>query len=472
MDGSPANPRLRRSGGTPAPAPVAPPGGGSPQGRTPARRPETYELSPRPWRRAAAACRGALELPFWFSWGLVVVMAAMLPAFLFGKYVGKQHNGSSPHDADADNLSCGGNQSCGSMGALARLSEERLRDIASNLRALQGLSQVVVKADDTYEEVYHRQLIRQDLDDVEPGAHDWNSFVVEARASGPDFLEGKECLRDAVANMHRLIRRAPDYLRSLLHHLREDDAEEASWYLAKVVKLVDTIKESMERAAAKFGEVDSSVGGMARDALENEQHLHQRASKLIGEARALAEGRPARSGSWGREANVALYGCQLGKTIASLEDCKLGCVGHDSGSCTQISYYKTAPRNNCYFHCESATRGPYDEADVFSLEKAPDQVAVDIHRREEVGLRAEQLRGRWQQVQGPLGEVTRLVRRFRLATMDLRKSLEDVRFASSDLQAAVAGPSGDRHLRLLERRVGDLVDSIEDFGDSLAPLRL
>jgi len=183
------------------------------------------------------------------------------------------------------------------MPALAQLSEERLRDVAANLRVLQGLNQVVVKADDTYEEVYHRQLIRQDLDDVEPGAHDWNSFVVEARASGPVFLEGKEFLRDAVANMHRLIRRAPDYLRSLVHRLREDDAEEASWYLAKVVKLVDTIKESMERAGEKFGEVDSTVGGMSRDALENEQHLSQRASKLIGEARALAEGQPARSGS-------------------------------------------------------------------------------------------------------------------------------------------------------------------------------
>merc|ERR1740122_450509 len=432
-----------------------------------ARRRDAYDLSPSPGARArlAAAAQTCSLHDFCREWrGPLGVLTALLLAFMIGAYCGQQR--AAPADADA-----GGNFSAEPEGAFARLSEERLKNITSNLAMLQGLHKVVVKADDTYEEVYHNQLVRHSLDDVEPDEKDWNSFVLEARTTGPLFLDGKECLRDAVANMHRLSRRAPDYLRSLLRDLKEENAEEASWYLTKVVKLVDSIKESMERAAEKFGEVDSAVGGMSRDARENEQHLEKRASKLIGEAKYLELAPPARSGSWAVEANVALYRCQLGKAQMSLEECKLQCVNHDSGACTQITYYKTSAGNNCYFHCESATRGRYAEADVFALEKAPQQFVVDIARKKEGGLAAEQLQGRWRSVQGPLSEVTNLVRRFRLSTTDLRKSLEEVRFASGDLQSAVDGPSAERHLRSLERLVGDLVESIEDLGGSLAPMR-
>lgn len=439
-------------------------GGGCWTPRTPRREGSPEERKGRaPPHATPVAAAGGLWPPGQPRWGPLGALAALLGAFLFG--FGSHPAGPASADAGA-----GGNVTGDQLEVLAQLSEERLQNITSNLVLLQGLHQVVVRADDTYEEVYHRQLVRYGLGSLEPGEKDWNSFVVEARTTGPVFLEGKECLRDAVANMQRLIRRAPDYLRSLVRYLREDDSEEAGWYLAKVVKLVDTIKENMERAAEKFGRVDVAVGGMSLDARENEQHLEKRASRLMGEARSLAAEPLAHSGSWAREPDMALYGCQLGKAQVPLGECKLQCVNHDSEACTQIAYYKTSTGNNCYFHCESAVKGAYGEADVFVLDTAPEQFVVDIARKNEVGLAAEELQGRWRSVQGPLGEVTHLVRRFRLATTDLRKSLEDVRFASGDLQAAV-GSAAEQRLRLLERRVGDLVNSIEDLGDSLAPLR-
>ncbi|CAK0825172.1 unnamed protein product, partial [Prorocentrum cordatum] len=62
-----------------------------------------------------------------------------------------------------------------------------------------------------------------------------------------------------------------------------------------------------------------------------------------------------------RESDVALYGCQLGKVQASLGDCKLQCVSHESEACTLITYYKTSTSSNCYFHCESAARRAYGD---------------------------------------------------------------------------------------------------------------
>lgn len=394
------------------------------------------------------------------------MVGALAIAFAVGLLFG-QRAGPWPAGASADAESGGG-----PMRAFEAISEERLQAITASLRELQGLHRVVVKADDTYEEVYHKQLVRQ-FHSASPDEQDWNSFVEEARTTGPSFLEGKERLRDAVTNMNRLIRKTPAYLRNLVRYLKEENPEEAIWYLGKVVALVDSIKQSMDLAAARFGEVDGVVGGMARDAKENEIHMEQRASALIGEARQMEGSAPLRTGAWTHLADRVLGGCQLGKLRASLDACKAECAGHDSGACTQISYYKTTSWSNCYLHCASAKHSEsWSEVDVYVLEQGPEQVAGEVARKMEGGAVAGRLQQRWRTVQGPLGEVSHLVRRFRMATSDLRRCLEDVRFASDDLRTAFASPSAASGVRLLERLVGDLAFSIEDLGESLAPLRM
>jgi len=321
-------------------------------------------------------------------------------------------------------------------------------------------------------------LVQHAKDSRDASESDWNGFVQEARLTGPVFLGGKEKLREAVANMQRLIRRAPEYLRSMVQWLSKRDAEEATWYLSKVVKLVDSVHSSMEEAAQKFAEAEATIGGMTRDAKENAEHFETKASTLEGEVKAL-EGTPlANTGRWAKSVNQALYGCQLEKNRASLADCKKQCVEHATGACTQITYYKTATRNNCYMHCESATPSNYKEADTHFLERAPSDLAQDVTLKAQAAVAAVGLTARWRSVQTPLQEVTRLVRRFRGATADLRGSLEDARFATDDLLAAfkpkdqgAEESAADKQLRQLERRVEEVVAAIEDLGDSLAVLR-
>merc|ERR1740122_136575 len=116
--------------------------------RTP-RRPDAYDLSPSPGARArlAAAAQTCSLHDFCREWrGPLGVLTALLLAFMIGACCGQQR--AAPADADA-----GGNFSAEPEGAFARLSEERLKSITSNLAMLQSLHKVVVKADDTYEEV-------------------------------------------------------------------------------------------------------------------------------------------------------------------------------------------------------------------------------------------------------------------------------------------------------------------------------
>merc|ERR1711972_251765 len=92
--------------------------------------------------------------------------------------------------------------------------------------------------------------------------------------------------------------------------------------------------------------------------------------------------------------------------------------------------------------------------------------------KREAGQVASVLRQRWHSVRTPLRDVASLARRFRAATADLRKSLEDVRFATDDLRAVVLTPppaeeEQQRRLRLLERRVGDVIAAVEDLGQAL-----
>lgn len=349
---------------------------------------------------------------------------------------------------------------------------EKFQTITDSVGKLQGLVEVVLKADKTYEEVYHNQLVQPDREARVPEEIDWNNFVQDARVTGPVFLDGKERLRDAVENMHQLIRMAPDFLKSFIQLLRRHEADEANFHLNKVARLIDGIHTSMEGAAEEFGAVDMEIDGMTRDARENEEHLESKASALEGEARALEAAPPARSGKWARTADFALYGCQLEKSRKTMEDCKMRCLGYDSAACSRITYYKTTWRNNCFLHCKSAWVKWYFDADTYTLVRTPADLAADIATKRERGLMVSDLRLRWQAVQRPLREVAQLVRRFRGATSDLRKSIEEVRFAIDDLRVAFSALAGtERQLRLVERRVGDFVAAVVDLGASLAPLR-
>jgi hypothetical protein len=390
------------------------------------------------------------------------VLAIMLGILLFRSTPGA----AKPEDASTES----------GFAMLDKLYEEKLKSIATSVTSLENLGQIVVKADETYEEVYHNKLVQHVKDAPDASEVDWNGFVQEARLTGPVFLAGKEQLREAVANMQRVIRRAPEYLRSMAQWLSKHNADEASWYLGKVVKLVDSVHKSMENAAVQFAQAETTIGGMARDAKENVEHFENKAFNLEGEVKAI-EGTSASTGSWERSLDKALSGCYLEKLRSSLAECKLKCINHTSGSCSQLTYYKTASRNNCYLHCESATSGSYREADIHLLQRAPAQLAQDVTLKTQAAQVAVGLKSRWQTVQSPLREVTRLVRRFRAATADLRGSLEDARFAMDDLLAAfnasAPSPDGftDKHFRLLGRRVEDVVAAIEDLGDSLAILR-
>jgi len=344
--------------------------------------------------------------------------------------------------------------------------------------SLENLAQIVVKADETYEDVYHTQLVQHVRETRDANEVDWTGFVKEARLTGPVFLAGKEKLREAVAHMQRLIRRAPEYLRSMVQWLSKHNAEEASWYLGKVVKLADSVHRSMEEAGEKFANAETTISGMTRDAKENADRFEYKASSLQGEVKALEGTVVTSAGKWTRSVEQALFGCQLEKSRASLAECKLKCVEHATGSCNGFTYYKTASRNNCYLHCETATTSSYREADTYMLERGPLELAQDVTQKTQSAVVAVELTSRWRGVQTPLREVTRLVRRFRAATADLRGSLEDARFATDDLlaafnaspaQASAAGT--DKQIRMLERRVEDVVAAIEDLGDSLAVLR-
>eukprot|EP00747_Dinoflagellata_sp_TGD_P194981 gnl/TRDRNA2_/TRDRNA2_63049_c0_seq1.p1 gnl/TRDRNA2_/TRDRNA2_63049_c0~~gnl/TRDRNA2_/TRDRNA2_63049_c0_seq1.p1 ORF type:complete len:462 (+),score=95.46 gnl/TRDRNA2_/TRDRNA2_63049_c0_seq1:84-1469(+) len=351
--------------------------------------------------------------------------------------------------------------------------DQKLQSVTSRVAKLQGLSQVVMKADETYADVYQEQLVLHDRDATSPEESDWNSFVSEAKVTGPVFLDGKERLRDAVGGMHRLIRRAPEFLFSVVKMLKAEDVEEAGWYLKKMVTLVDSVHGSMEAAASKFAEVDAAVNGMKVDAKENEEHLESKAFRLEGEAAALEAAEPARSGSWTHRKEAALYYCQLEKMRVPLLDCKQKCIGHGTNSCTQLTYYKSASMNNCYLHCGTASIHGYSQADTYVLERAPDEVAMDIAEKRDGSLAAVKIRSRWRSVQGSLQNVTQLAVRFRSATADLRKGLEEVRFASDDLRMAFSAPLVDRQrfLELMERRVSDVAAAISDLGESLAWLR-
>eukprot|EP00929_Paragymnodinium_shiwhaense_P095436 TRINITY_DN56574_c0_g1_i1.p1 TRINITY_DN56574_c0_g1~~TRINITY_DN56574_c0_g1_i1.p1 ORF type:complete len:523 (+),score=137.62 TRINITY_DN56574_c0_g1_i1:105-1673(+) len=354
--------------------------------------------------------------------------------------------------------------------AFDELHGRKLQNIAASVSSLSSLAEVVAKAETTYEEVYHNRLVQHSFEAREPDEISWNSFVLEARGTGPVFLDGKEQLRDAAANLHRLIRRAPEFLKSLVHYLRLKDADEAAWYLDKVIKLVSAVHQSIEGAALKFASVDASVSGMTRDARENEEHLGNKAVRLEDEAKAIEGGPMLYRGSWSRLEDQAMSGCYLDKFDTSLEDCKGKCVEHSSGACTHVTYYKTTMFSKCYLHCASATAGKYRDADSYVLEKAPEELAVDIQKKRQAGQLAVELHNRWRTVQTPLQDVSRLVRRFRSATADLRKSLEEVRYAAGDLKAAFVGQTAQNHQqqRLLERRIGDVVLAIEDLGHSLS----
>jgi len=347
----------------------------------------------------------------------------------------------------------------------------KLDGIAASVASLQGLSEVVVRADETYDEVYHNQLVQSSRSPESSDEQEWNSFVREARQTGPSFLAGKERLRDAVVNLRRLIRRTPDFMKNMMSGLSRKDAEEASWFLRKVVTLAESVHNSMEEAAGKFAEVDVEMDAMARDARENEEHLEGKAMRLTDEAEAL-EG-PVHTGTWTRQADTALWDCYLEKSAASLEECKGACLTHASGSCDRLTYYKTASRHSCYLHCSSSSSGAYSEADTFVLARAPEELAVDVRQKRRAGEAAEKLQLRWRSVRAPLKEVSRLVRRFRSATAELRTGLEEVRFAADDLRAAFESSElsgGELDLRQLERRVGDVLSAVEDVGLTMAPM--
>jgi len=348
---------------------------------------------------------------------------------------------------------------------------DKLKNITASVVMLHGLHRVVIKADETYEDVYHNQLVQQNSPTHQPEELDWNAFVQEARSTGPTFLDGKESLRDGVASMHRLIRRSPEYLRSLVTYLRQGEAEEASWYMSKVVKLVDSVLAGMDKAAEKFAQVASTVEAMSRDAKENVEHLDEKQLQLELEARALESTPSVKSGRWARSQDIALTGCYLDKSRTSLEDCKVRCLSHLTGACSHITFYKTASWSTCYLHCDSARHSFYREADTYALERAPQDLVADAAMKREVGSFVGRLVMRWQNVQTPLKDVTQLVRRFRAATADLRKSLEEVRFAVDDLKALLASPSKEQQLQSFDRRVREMLTAVEDLGDSLAPLR-
>jgi len=375
------------------------------------------------------------------------------------------------------------------LSTLEEVYAQKLESIAASVSSLQGLSEVVVRADTAYEEVYHNQLVRRG--GRQPDEAVWNSFVDEARVTAPVFLEGKEKLRDAVANLHRLIRRAPEFLRNLLHWVAQQNRDEAAWYLDKVIKLVESVHASMEAAAKRFAEVDIAIEGMTHESLENEEHLAAREVQLQDDVTALEDSAsPTSSGSWMRATDQALSGCQLEASRVSLKDCKSKCLQHFSGSCDRFTYYKTAHRSNCYLHCASAVEGNYKEADTYRLERAPRDLAADLVLKRRAGDAASRLKLRWRDVRGPLREVAQLVRRFRAASADLRHCLEEVRFAADDLKAVFmpaaseagitaedssSGRTTSPHeltaMKLLERRVADVIASVEDLGHSLAGLR-
>jgi hypothetical protein len=280
---------------------------------------------------------------------------------------------------------------------LSRLEEtyaRKLHSIATSVSSLQGLSEVVVRADAAYEEVYHNQLVQRG--GREPDEVVWNSFVNEARGTAPVFLEGKEKLRDAVANLHRLIRRAPEFLRNLLHWVARQDGDEAAWYLEKVIKLVESVHTSMEAAAKRFAEVDSAIEGMTHESRENEEHLEAREVQLQDEVTALEDAvSPTSRGWWTRDTDRALSDCRLEASRLPLEDCKSACLQHPSGSCDRFTYYKTARRKSCYLHCASAVEGNYKEADTYRLERAPQDLALELVHKRRDGDAASRLRLRW-----------------------------------------------------------------------------
>uniref|UniRef100_A0A7S4PTA4 Uncharacterized protein n=1 Tax=Alexandrium monilatum TaxID=311494 RepID=A0A7S4PTA4_9DINO len=428
--------------------------------------------SPEASRQPPCSRRGRRWIWQWLRTRVAAAVVVAAVAFLCGLSLGRRQE--PPEQGDGAPGALGVPQ--GATSSFEELYGEKLGNLTAGVRSLQGLSQVVVRAEQTYEEVYHEQLVLHGRGPAGPEEREWDGFVQEARRTGPLFLDGKERLRDAVASMHRLIRRAPELLRSLLHWLGKQDADEATWYLGKVASLVDSVHEGMEGAAEKFAAVDAALDGMTRDARESEEHFESRAARLEGEANALEGSPPTRTGSWTRKAEQALYGCQLERTRTSLEDCKVLCVGHATGSCSHLTYYKTSSRSNCYLHCDPASLGSYREADTYVLERAPEELALDVVRKREAGLVALELRRRWRSVREPLREVARLSRRFRTATADLRKSLEDVRFATNDLKATVQAPlpapeERERRLRLLERRVGEVVAAVNDLSNSLPPVR-
>jgi len=401
------------------------------------------------------------------SWTLLAGAAlgailALAAAFVLGSL----RSGPASLSADEDSSRDSGE-------VFERLYGRKLDGIAASVAALQGLHEVVARADETYDEVYHNQLVQSSRAPESPDEQDWNSFVREARHTGPAFLAGKEKLRDAVVNLHRLIRRTPDFMKHMVSGISRKDAEEASWFLRKVVTLAESVHSSMEAAAEKFAEVDMSMDAMTRDARENEEHLEGKALRLTDEAEALEGSPPVRTGSWTRQAETGLWGCALEKSTASLEACKEACLSHASGSCDRLTYYKTAVRRRCYLHCSSASPGEYREADTFILARAPQELAVDAAQKRRAGEAAGHLQLRWRSVGAPLKEVTRLVRRFRSATAELRKGLEEVRFAADDLRAAFESSDlsgGELDLRHLERRVGDVLTAVEDLGHTLAPM--
>jgi len=362
---------------------------------------------------------------------------------------------------------------------LDKIYEQKLKNIAAGVSSLDTLGKIVAQVEDTYEDVYHHHLVKSATLAEEVHEIDWNKFVEEARSTGPVFLAGKEHLSEAVANLQRLIRRAPQYLRGMVTWLSKYNAEEAKWYMAKVVNLVDAVHTSINKAAERFATAETVVGGMSRDAKENADHFGNKVSTLEGEVKAIEAGSHASTGRWARSTNLALYGCQLGTDRASLDECRSKCLAHGSGSCNQITYYPTASRRNCYLHCESATMSSYKEADTYVLERAPAEVVQDVTLKTQAAVTAAELQARWHSVQSPLREVSNVVHRFRGATADLRGSLEEARFATDDLQASFKSSASALHpdaavsgqLRLLERRVEEVISAIEDLGQSLSAIR-
>lgn len=390
----------------------------------------------------------------------MAILLAVILAWLGGSSKGEDLSSQSATNARAEE-------------AFERLYGRKLDSIKASVTSLQGLSEVVSRADDTYDEVYHNQLVQSSRRPGSPDEEEWNTFVREARSTAPAFLEGKEKLRESVANLHRLIRRSPDFMRHMIGGISKNDLEEATWFLRKVTTLAESVHSSMEAAAEKFGAVDMELEGMTRDARENEEHLEVKAVRLSEEAMALEGSRPVRVGAWARHAESALWGCILEKKVESLDGCKEACLAHASDACDRIAYYKTATRNRCYLHCSTATEGKYREADVYLLERGPEELATDALQKRRAGAVAGQLQLRWRSVRSPLRDVTRLVRRFRTATAELRTGLHEVRFAANDLNAAFEASeltSGRLDLRQLERRVGDVLAAVEDVGHTLTPM--